>query len=331
MSHSSPHPRAEHPERLRGAPQSEPTTPPARPLHAAIPARLRALLHDLTQHDSVIWRRAMQTGVEHGPDALVRYGPTLFGVAFAATLPRHRAAVRRNLRLALGPLGPIQEARLIAEVFSNFAASLTDAFVAGSDRRDRLIGACVNEEHYQAAVARGNGVIFVTAHTGGWHAAGPLLQSVYEADVLLVMQQERDERAQAIQDGARDRIGVRVVRPEDDPLAALQLASHLRRRGVVAVQIDRLPPGMRGRTVDLFGAPWQMPEGPLQLAAVTGAPILPIFTRRVGYMRYELLISPPIEIGRRPTEAALSVAARQIAAEMESFVRAHPTQWFHFA
>ena len=296
-----------------------------------LPDDLRTLLRDLRHHDSVLWRRAVQAGVEHGPDALVRYSPALFGVAFAAALPRYREAVRRNLRLALGPLGPLEEARLVAEVFVNFAASLTEAFVAGSARRDRLVGACVNEEHYLAATAFGAGVIFVTAHTGGWHAAGPLLQSVYAADVLVIMQRERDERAQAVQDSARDRLGVRILRPGDDPLAALPLLSHLRRRGVVAVQIDRLPPGMRGRDVSLFGAPWRLPDGPLQLAAATGAPILPIFTRRVGYMEYELLISPPIGIGRRPSEAELHAAARQIAAEMESFVRAYPTQWFHFA
>ena len=300
------------------------------PSSRTLPALLRALLQDLSQdlrhHDSVIWRRAMQAGIEHGPDALVRYSPALFGAAFAAALPRQRAAVRRNLRLALGPLGVVQENRLVIEVFANFAAALTDAFVAGSRRNDRLTGACIHEEHYLAATSRGAGVIFATAHTGGWHAAGPLLQSVYEADVLLVMQRERDERAQAIQDSARDRIGVRVIRPEQDPLAA----SHFRRRGVVAEQIDRLPPGMRGRDVTHFGAPWRVPEGPLQLAAVTGAPILPVFTRRVGYMKYELLIAPPIEVRRRPTEADLAGAARQIAAEMEQFVRAHPTQWFHF-
>lgn len=294
----------------------------------------RALLKDLRHHDSVVWRRAVQAGVEHGPDALVRYSPALIGVAFAAALPRHRAAVRRNLRLALGELGPLTERRLIAEVFANFAASLAESFVAGSAggaRRDRLVGACVNPEHYFAAAERGAGVIFVTAHTGGWHAAGPLLQSACAADVLVVMQRERDERAQAIQDGARDRLGVRVLRPGNDPLAALTLVSHLRRRGVVAVQIDRLPPGMRGREVTLFGAPWRLPEGPLQLAAATGASILPVFTRRLAYMDYELLIAPPIRLDRRPSEADLDAAARQIAAEMERFVRANPTQWFHFA
>ena len=35
--------------------------------------------------------------------------------------------------------------------------------------------------------------------------------------------------------------------------------------GVVAVQMDRLPRGMRGRKVELFGSPFEVPEGPLRL------------------------------------------------------------------
>jgi KDO2-lipid IV(A) lauroyltransferase len=292
---------------------------------------LRALLEDLRQHDSVFWRRAVEAGVTYGPDAFVRYSPALFGLVFAAALPRYRAAVRKNLRLALGPRSAVEEHRDVARVFVNFAACLTEAFMTGSARGYRLIGVCVNDQHYVDAASRGAGVIFVTAHTGGWYAAGPLLQTVHAADVLVVMQRERDARAQAVQDTARDRAGVRVHRASDDPLAALPLLAHLRRGGVVAAQIDRLPPGMRGRQVPLFGVPWRVPEGPLHLAAASGAPVLPVFTRRVGFMHYEVLLSPPIEVPRRPSAADLDVGARRIAAEMERFVRAHPTQWFHFA
>lgn len=292
--------------------------------------KLRALVNDLRRHDSVLWRRAIDVGVTHGPDAFVRYSPALFGLAFGAALPRHRKAVLRNLRMALGRRRAIDEARDVARVFVNFAACLTEAFVASSERGERITGLCLNDDNYVHAVQQGAGVIIVTAHTGGWHAAGPLLRSVHAADVLVVMQRERDERAQAVQDSAPDRVGVRVQRIGDDPLSSLPLLAHLRRRGVVAVQVDRVPHGMRGREVELFGVPWRVPEGPLHLAAVSGAPIVPVFTRRVGFMEYEVLIAPPISVPRRPSAEELDVAARRIVAEMERFVRAHPTQWFHF-
>jgi KDO2-lipid IV(A) lauroyltransferase len=87
---------------------------------------------------------------------------------------------------------------------------------------------------------------------------------------------------------------------------------------------------MRGHKVELFGEPWSIPEGPLTLASVSGAPIVPVFTRRLRFMEYEVVLGQPIELPRRPSVGELDAAARGIAAEMERFVRANPTQWFHF-
>ncbi len=96
------------------------------------------------------------------------------------------------------------------------------------------------------------------------------------------------------------------------------------------MQMDRLPPGMRGRPGQLFGAPFQVPEGPLRLAAVSGAPLVPVFTRRLGYMEYEVQVAPPVRVPRRPTAVDLDAASSAILRAMEAFVRANPTQWFHF-
>jgi len=291
---------------------------------------LGKLLDDLRRHDSVLWRRALDAGVTHGPRPFVRYAPPLIGLAFAATLGKQRRAVRKNLRRALGPRNPIVEGVDVARVFASFASCLTEAFLVGRERPERLVGICASDENYMNAAAEGRGVIIATAHTGGWQAAGPILRSVHAADVVVVMAHERDERAEALTDDARDKAGVRIVHVGTSPLDALPLLSHLRRGGVVAVQIDRLPKGMRGREVTLFGEPFVVPEGPLSLAALSGAPIVPVFTRRLGYMRYEVRSCPPISLPRRPSEEELSLAAKRIASAMESFLRENPTQWFHF-
>jgi len=292
--------------------------------------KLESLVNDLRRHDSVLWRRALNAGVTRGPDVLVRHSPPLFGLVFGLALGDKRRAVRRNLRSALGERGALAEYADIARVFTNFARCLTEALVAASDRRDRMLGVLHADENLMAASREGRGLIIATAHTGGWQAAGPLLRSVHALDVIVAMAPERDERARELSDGARDRAGVRVVHVGTSPLDALPLLAHLRRGGVVAVQIDRLPPGMRWREVTLFGKPFRMPEGPLQLAALSGAPILPVLTRRLGYMRYEIVSSPPISLPRKPSAAELDDAARRITAALETFLRANPTQWFHF-
>jgi KDO2-lipid IV(A) lauroyltransferase len=291
---------------------------------------LRTLLHDLARPDSALWRRAAAAGATYGPDAWVRYSPPLFGLAFAAALPRQRHAVQANLRQALGPRPRLREAWDVARVFSTYASSLTDALVAGSDRGDPLRVRCLDEGPLRTALGEGRGMIIATAHTGGWQIAGLALEELLPCEMLVVMRRERDARAQALQDSARARAGVRFAYVGDDALDALPLLGHLRRGGVVAMQMDRLPPGMRGLDGSLFGRPFAVPEGPLRLAAVSGAPVVPVFTRRLGYMEYDVQVAPTLHVPRHPTHADLAGAAAAILRAMEAFVRENPTQWFHF-
>jgi KDO2-lipid IV(A) lauroyltransferase len=220
--------------------------------------------------------------------------------------------------------------RQVAGLFANYASSLTDAFVAGSSRGDPLTVICRDEKAIEEAVAAGKGMIIATAHTGGWQLAGLRLQSLHGREMMVVMRAERDPGAQALSDAARARAGMRVAHLGEDPLAVLGLLGHLRKGGVVAMQMDRLPQGMRGRKSELFGEPFFVPEGPLRLASASGAPIVPVFTRRLGYMTYEVHVAPPVRLPRRPSPADLDAAARAVLHAMEIFVRENPTQWFHF-
>jgi len=280
--------------------------------------------------DSVLWRRALFAGVKLGPEPWVRYSPRAIGAMFAVGLPDKRRIVERNLRRARGPRPPAVDFLDASAVFANYASCLTEALLLTSGRGFQLRGHHRGVEHYHAAAARGRGVLLITAHTGGWDIAGQILGHVHEAGIVVVMQPERDPAARAIHDEARARAGIKVVHIGDDPLDALPLLAHLKRGAIVAMQIDRVPPGMRSRPVSFLGAPWQAPEGPLLLAALSGAPLLPIFTRRLGFLEYEAVVSPPIWLPRRPTEAERDAATTQMVQAMERFVRANPTQWFHF-
>ena len=100
--------------------------------------------------------------------------------------------------------------------------------------------------------------------------------------------------------------------------------------GVVALQIDRVPPGMSARAVRLFGRPASIPEGPLRLARLTGAPIVPVFSERTGHRRYAIHIANSIKVARNADDREIDAAAQQLADALEAFVSAHPTQWFPF-
>jgi lauroyl/myristoyl acyltransferase len=180
--------------------------------------------------------------------------------------------------------------------------------------------------------SRVGGVIIATAHTAGWESLGALLVREHRKQVMIVMRRERDADARELQDELRRRHGgVRIVHVgDDDPLASLPLMRHLRDGGVVALQIDRVPAGMTARTVRLFGRPAAIPEGPLRLAQLTGAPIVPVFSARTGHRRYSVYVNEPVTVPRRAEPRVVDAAAQHIADALGQFVSAHPTQWFAF-
>jgi phosphatidylinositol dimannoside acyltransferase len=283
------------------------------------------------RHDGPFWRGLATFGAGHAPRALVRYSPPAWALAFALAMPEARARVRLNLRRVLGVRPNREELADIFRTFSHFASCLTEGLAMGGPHPPVVERVVEGAVHLEQALSMGRGVILLTAHTGGWETLGPLLKTDFDLDVMIAMQREPDEEARRIQDRARMRAGIKVAHVGHDPLAVLQLFTHLRGGGVLGVQIDRAPDAMRSLPVQFLGAPWRVPQGPFELARVTGAPIVPVFTRRLGYFRYEIHLCPLIELERKAPSAALIEAARGATVEMERFIRAHPTHWFDFA
>ena len=281
--------------------------------------------------DSAFLRRLAYAGARFGPRFVIEHSPKFFGTAFALALPETRQRVLRNLRRVMGQRSFLNEQRDVVQTFTSYASCLAESL--GIDRADGQNTELMLQggAHLQSALDVGRGVILVTAHIGPWDCAARLLAKDFSADVMVVMLAEPNEAARKVHDAVRERSGVRVMHVGEHPLDALPLLRHLKGGGVVAVQLDRAAPAGRVLDVELFGGPETMPEGPFRLAALSGAPIVPIFAHRLGYFRYEFSIEAPIWVSRQATHAELQTAAAGAAQAMQSFISRHPTEWFHFA
>jgi len=280
--------------------------------------------------EAAFWRKLARFGAARGPEWWVRYSPPIFGLAAAVMIPEARRAVRANLRRLRGERGPLRDSLDVARTFTAYAGCLAEALSCGS-KNQRLPDALLcGERNVELAANEGTGIVVVTAHTGGWETAGPLLARSHGREFILVMAPEPDEAARQLQDKAREAAGLRVAHVGGDAFGSLGLLKDLRRGAIVAIQIDRLPSGMRTRAVSLLGAPGAIPEGPLRLAAAAGAPILPVFCARTAYRQYLIDVRPPLLLPRRPSEEQLNEAEQALAGELGRFLQAHPTQWFDF-
>jgi len=281
--------------------------------------------------DSAFLRQLAYAGARFGPRFVIEHSPKLFGTAFALALSKTRKRVRSNLRRVKGQQSFLDEQRDVVQTFTSYAACLAESLGIERDDADNTELSVLGEAHLREALAAERGVILVTGHIGPWDSAARLLAKDFSADVLVVMLAEADERARQIHDSVRERTGVRIVHVGEHPLDAMPLLRHVRGGGVLAIQLDRAAPGGRSLDVELFGEVEHMPEGPFRLAALSGAPIVPIFAHRVGYFSYEFSIEPPIWVERGARHAELQAAAASAARSMQSFIARHPTEWFHFA
>lgn len=280
--------------------------------------------------ERALFRRAAAFGAQAWPEWFVKGAPVLIGVVFAFVGFRARRIVERNLIVVRGRVGRFRHLRETVQTFVEFSRALTSALAPGramfSQRKIELVG----EEHVRPLLDKRAGMLMLTAHVGPWDACALRLRSMMDVPVLMLMSEEADPRAEEFHDEVRKSAQVGVLRLGKSPLDALPLLEHVRGGGVVVAQLDRLPASGRSIQVPLFSRPFEVPEGLFRVAGALACPIVPVFAARLDSETDRVVVSPPVRVERRPSEAALKVAAQEVVACLESHLRNFPTQWFHF-
>lgn len=248
-----------------------------------------------------------------------------------ACMPRERRAVMRNQRRIQGVAG-WRLRRAVWRQFYGFSRAMVDRCLMTREPATHRPAPPVDPagaDLVRAALARGRGLVVLTAHLGNWEAGARSLTQC-GAPVNIAMRPDRLSAAERWL--ARHRAGgdVRVVRVGDSPFSTLALRAALARNEIVAMQGDRML-GERGIEVTLFGAPYSLPAGPFLLASLCGAPLLPAFVVQEGWWKWRGFFGAPLEpAATGDREADLRVAATWYAATLERVVRRHPEQWFNF-
>jgi KDO2-lipid IV(A) lauroyltransferase len=250
----------------------------------------------------------------------------------AALAPRASGwfpAERRRVSANLARVRPLASAgareALVDDVFRHFALCFADLVTTNRRwrRPDRLVARIEGDEHLQAAVADGRGLVLLTAHLGNWELGGRLLAARLGRPTHVVVATEADPGVERFLRGGPS--PVRFVR-RGDPTAMVPLVAALRRGEVVALQGDRAL-GTRGDTlVDFFGAPAPFPLGPFVLGRAAGVPVVPAFCLLGADRRYTVETAAPIRVEADGDAPALAGWVRVL----EAVVRRAPEQWFNF-
>ena len=116
------------------------------------------------------------------------------------------------------------------------------------------------------ALARGKGLIIVTAHFGAFDIAGVLVAA--RMPLAVIADSFTDPRMDQMIQSQRSSFGLSVIRAEKSPRPILRA---LKDNQAVAIVADRPLPAGEGTPITFFGARCYVPSGPAQLALLSGA------------------------------------------------------------
>lgn len=233
-----------------------------------------------------------------------------------------RRAVLSNLECVLGQRDP-QVAR---RIFRNLVKNHIDLFRIPRLSKEELDARMEIQglEHFEKALAQGKGVILTSIHMG---CPDVVAQWLAFRDIPVTVPAEllKPKALFDLVSSLRMRKGLRLL-PVDGPLVELFRALH--RGEVVGLATDR-DITRSGVVVPFFGRPTRLPDGAVQLAYRTGAPIVMAFNVRNPDNTFKVWLEPPLHIPKRAgnKEKVLQEALKHIVALMEKHIKAHPDQW----
>jgi KDO2-lipid IV(A) lauroyltransferase len=244
-----------------------------------------------------------------------------------------RAGPVANAKWLLGPnTTRAQRQRFARRVLNSFYLFIYDIGRAGEQSPEQIRGRIAEVEghmHYQAARAGQRGAILATAHLGSFEV-GMAAARQLEPTLHVVFQHDRFEAFDRIRHALHERLGVREA-PIDQGLDVwFDLRDALKRDEVVMMQGDRVMPGQTGARVPFCGGHIELPLGPVKLAAITGAPIVPVFAPRLASGGVRIVLETPIEAApdeARPSRDAPPQALMRLGEAIERHVRTYPEQW----
>jgi KDO2-lipid IV(A) lauroyltransferase len=253
---------------------------------------------------------------------------------FFLVLKLERRAVTGNLRRVSGKRRLALQWKVYRVFYSFCDLMVSYCFVpqaTHSQLLDMLVDSDGGSPKINQCLAAGNGLIVWTAHVGNWEFASRLLSMYGQVNVARVVE---DNPAEITLRNLMASERVKTVDLKQGVPATLELLQALRRNEIVAIQGDRV---YQRHTFDVpfFSQSTSFPVGPFLLSRVSGAPVLPAFVIRRGWLRYDVLMGDPIapvpSRGKSADDdAGLYEAMCQAVRFLEAALMTHHDQWMNF-
>jgi KDO2-lipid IV(A) lauroyltransferase len=253
----------------------------------------------------------------------------VFGQVFYFTSKRHRDVAQASMKQAFGN-DVAKNTKLIRDMFSDTIEMLFEMFFYASRKVDPAPNAVIEgEENLKEALARGKGVIAISAHMGCFPTMmAALAMKGYPLHIM--MRPLKNEKLGAHADRIMRSYKATPIYSYPRDKAIVDSIRCVKKNGMLVILMDQNY-GSGGVWVDFFGELAATPTGATVLALRTGATVLPMYTVRDKLGHHRIIIEKPYEIVRYPTddESILRNVAN-LTKIIEGWIRTYPRNWFWF-
>ncbi len=263
--------------------------------------------------------------------ALPRPLARMVGIALAHLVYRLHGRLRRvglrNLEIAFPQKSAAQRRRILAGEFTSLGRLLAEVCRFPRYTRENISQVAVYDgfENYERAHARGKGVLFLTAHLGGWEI-GSFMHSLHGHPLHIVVRPLDNPYVDRLVEKFRTLHGNTTFSKQD---FARALLSAMKAGETVGLLMDTNMTPPQGVFADFFGLPACTASGVARVALHTDAAVVPAFTIWDPVLRkYRVRFDPALTLVRTGNDADDVVTnTARFNKVIEDYVRRYPDQW----
>lgn len=289
-------------------------------------SRRKRILRTAANYLAWALARLVLFGLERSPFRAAHALGRLAGLLGFHLAGQERRRALRHLARAFPERSALDRRRLARRSFENMAVSACTALVLPR-LPERLLRRHVhNYDDYMRRLDRlmagGRGFIALTGHLGNWESLAALGARRFPCNV--VANRLGFEPFNRLLERMRTAAGLRIIYLSESPRSIVRALERGEIVGLLPDQDIRFLPGV---FVDFFGEPAWTPVGPVLVARLSGAPLVPFFLLHEG-RGFRAAWTDPVPMvftGQRRRD--LQANTERWSRVIEDTVRRHPDQW----
>lgn len=268
------------------------------------------------------------------PARFVPQAGRLAGLLLLHLLPGRRRIAVDNIRQALPHMRQspnwtctLQTPEDIArETFIHIGTSLVETCRLYHGKSENLIDSIEirGRENYDAARARGKGLIFLTGHCGNWELVALAYSRLFSASMSVVARSQNNPYLNEMVEKMRMHYDNRVIYKDN---AMRKMLSVIRKDGTIGLLVDQAVFPEEGTLISFLGRTAWASKAPVVLARKTGVAILPTFIHREGE-KHIITMNPACFFDGADNDEGMADDVKRYSEYIEHFIIAHPTNWY---